>query len=286
MVATLITLALVQAPRIDTPQGTVRAFVEAVNRAELKRASGYVAGGVYTYPAQRLESFLRKAFAPIFTLESIQDGVAEGNSAAVRVQVTMAGKPMPPETVAVARTEAGWRIVPPIPGPDTLRERPAVGAFVLAFASPLSMLALVQPIALRAGGSDVWTKPVGKDIALLANFVLMFGAMNGDVFPKDDADLRRGLAPFLKSGSPQLQPIAQNIDRVIKQKQALGWRFNPYVAGKPQASVTAPMTTVLIYEDREGNLDYRHDGKALIATTSGTVHLVSPAEAKNYAWKP
>ena len=64
------------------------------------------------------------------------------------------------------------------------------------------------------------------------------------------------------------------------------YSFNEALFGLNQAQIKQPGVTVMLYEGKNGKLDFRHDGKAVVAFVDETVKAVASIEAMKLRWKP
>lgn len=92
----------------------------------------------------------------------------------------------------------------------------------------------------------------------------------------------------LTKNDPKLQQQAQNLGaRALLPAEAYeSYAFNVTLEGLKAADIPDLMNTVLIYEGKDGKLDFRHDGKANVAFGDGRVMSVSEEEAKDLVWNP
>jgi prepilin-type processing-associated H-X9-DG protein len=67
---------------------------------------------------------------------------------------------------------------------------------------------------------------------------------------------------------------------------AVSYSFNANLAGVKLAKVSAPAETVMIYEGKNGKLDFRHEGKAAVGFADGHAKLVNAEGAKKLHWRP
>jgi prepilin-type processing-associated H-X9-DG protein len=87
---------------------------------------------------------------------------------------------------------------------------------------------------------------------------------------------------------PKLKHEAQNLGvRAILPPEAYeSYSFNADLESLKLAAIPDVALTVLIYDGKDGQLDFRHAGKANVAFADGHVKSVTPEEAKNLIWNP
>ena len=66
----------------------------------------------------------------------------------------------------------------------------------------------------------------------------------------------------------------------------VSYSFNTNLQGVSQSNIKNPSQTVLVYEGKNGQLDYHHEGMAAVGFADGHVALITPEKAKNLRWKP
>ena len=284
MLTLALALTLLQGPKLDTPENTVRSFLQSVNRGAFKNASDCVVAGKYTYPAEQLEFIMRGVKFEMFTIGSIGTAKVEGTEASVPVKVGFAQEPPTNETVYLVRDQAKWRISPnyDLAGQGKEKSPSPVGVMSIAFAQPTAMLAVMFPvIAQAAGPQPEAVRPMGS----LAAFTLIFGATHGDTLPNNGPELKKGLEVYTTGGFGTPRTVGE-VDRLLAQMGTERWSFNASVMGKSQRSIRQPFQTVLIYEGENGRLDYRHEGNAIVALACGIARMVTPDQAKQLRWVP
>ena len=65
---------------------------------------------------------------------------------------------------------------------------------------------------------------------------------------------------------------------------AVRYSFNDHLAGISLTAIPSRDRTVTFYDGGDGILDYRYDGKAVVAFADGHVDVVAPDQAKNLIW--
>lgn len=67
---------------------------------------------------------------------------------------------------------------------------------------------------------------------------------------------------------------------------AISYAFNANLENVLVNRVAEPAHIVMIYEGKNGQLEFRHDNRAGVAFADGHCKLVTPEEAKTLRWKP
>jgi prepilin-type processing-associated H-X9-DG protein len=64
------------------------------------------------------------------------------------------------------------------------------------------------------------------------------------------------------------------------------YAFNPFLEGVALSKIADLASTVMIYEGKNRQLDFRHRGGANVGFADGHIKLIHPQEAKSLRWKP
>ncbi|MEP6754064.1 MAG: hypothetical protein ABJA67_01080, partial [Chthonomonadales bacterium] len=64
------------------------------------------------------------------------------------------------------------------------------------------------------------------------------------------------------------------------------YAFNKNLNSIFLAQVESPSTTVMVYEGKDGKLDFRHSGKSYVGFIDGRTKLIDAAGAAKLRWKP
>lgn len=87
---------------------------------------------------------------------------------------------------------------------------------------------------------------------------------------------------------PALKRQAQDlgVKQVFPPEAYEGYAFNATLEGILLKDIKQPSRTVLIYEGKDGKLDFRHEGMACVSFVDGHVQAVGPDEVKDLIWNP
>lgn len=176
----------------------------------------------------------------------------------------------------------GWLIVPekyPTTGEDPdfrLRSRPL--QFIAA-----SMLAF-QKANLESKNSQghVEKKNNGGECQMnlwrIAFAARWYASSNKDKLPPSASKYVTDLKPYLRPGDVLCCPL--------DAKGSSSYSMNVNLQGLSLAKITNPAKTVLLYEGKEGVLNFRHNGIAAVAFVDGNASIVNAAQAKSLIWTP
>jgi prepilin-type processing-associated H-X9-DG protein len=86
-----------------------------------------------------------------------------------------------------------------------------------------------------------------------------------------------------------LRPYLRN-DQILHcpddRSGALSYTFNKNLENLLLARIAQPAQTVMFYEGKNGQLEFRHDNRASVCFADGHVELVTPERAKTLKWTP
>lgn len=254
----------------QTPTDTVRKFVEAWNRKDIRGAAAMVKGSSANQSA--LEQVLKSETEwAIFQISDVSEKMS-GSGAVVSYKIVITGiKGAPPEhaeSLNLANVAGHWLIVAPqrtnVGGSDVL---PMVSFMMV---SPPTVFADARESARGAAClSNI------KQIALA---IMMFLTDNDDKLSLTNTNWKSKLDPYMKNSKLFTCPA----DKAGSTSYAL----NTKLSGLNFNKIQSPATTVLVYEGKGGVLQFRHKGRAAIAFCDGHAKLVTKEQAKTLNWRP
>jgi prepilin-type processing-associated H-X9-DG protein len=251
-----------------TPEATVRAFLSAIEKSDLKAASVFVHGSKYDARYAPVAATLRRQ-AMKFEISGFIGKEIEGAFAATfKLTIDQEGRKqeLPAQTLKLRKAGGMWKILSgPWPAEPSVSTQIESLATLLAHPEAMSPS---QPAPSRPA-CVTQLKKIGVAIMLLAK-------ENGDKILVSNATLKTKLVPYLKDAS------------LFRCSAAEGsaYTFNDNLKGASLGKLTAPARTVLVYEGTTGKLAYRHDGRSVLLFADGHVRQVTPEEAKKLVWKP
>ena len=275
---------------LSSPKGTVRSFVEALSREDMKTMKLCVQGASDAAILDQLFSQIGSK-----TRFDVKNMIVETDMTSTRVWVeftmSMPGAPGEAQVLISAvdvmtleKHGENWRIVP---DPGVLR---AIGK--AADSSGLAQLT-VRPIATFAGivGSP---KPLiqamesarnrAKAASCLSNTkqialgVIMYTQDYDEEFPRKNASYMDLIMPYIRNRAVFTCPL--------DKEGTITYSINANIQQATLASIVAPEKTVLLYEGKNMQLDFRHAGTAAVAFVDGHAKLIGAEEAKSLFWYP
>lgn len=269
----LATLFLVSAAAIgaaqSTPEAALRGFVDAWNRKDLRAASTFVYGGKYDDRMALSMANASRDGWPHIAISNVKVDLQRGSATlSFTSLVTMPRQrdERQSDHVDARRAGSAWKLVP---GEEPRGADAPIRSLSYMFAHP--------ELVVRAHGAAKATMSLSK-VKQLGTAVLMFSGDNHDRIAFTAAGARRALRPYLKSEELWTAPD--------DPKGTMSYHFNPAMLGRSLSAVAAPAETVLLYEGKDGKLNFRYRGRAAVCFADGHAKLINRATATRLRWKP
>lgn len=280
-VAFCLTLCLLVCLRVaaqdrSTPETTVRSFLTAFGRGDIKQAVVCVKGAQISGPAvEALEQQIRKEPAT-FTLSDVKttiNGTRATMTAVVSIKSEKEEKAESfPTQLDLVLSEGNWQIIPN--SARAQEDKPNV--------KPDIANALANALA----DTTVFTKArdAARKTSCLSNLkqigtaAMMFAQDYDEKFKLKADSYKKSLMPYVKRGDIFQCPTYSG--------SGASYAFNGNLVGVSQVKIKAPAQTVLFYEGKNGKLDFRHDGKAGVCFADGHAKMIDAAAAKKLQWMP
>lgn len=261
---------------LSTPDSTLRTFTQALDHGDLKAASKCV---------------VNANFAPVFTeweqqmqqhrMELPFQGMALAATAKIEVQGDTA---VATQQLTFRREGLDWKIVPG----DAVALQDSKAPTLLFFATMIAHPEVF--VRLRGQARDTACASNLKQLALgtlmLAQDMDEKFALTAMQHWQAQHD-HRGLAwiPFQQALMPYVK--SEPIFHCPEDKTGeVSYAFNMALDNISLAKITTPSETVLLYEGKDRQLDFRHEGRAGVAFADGHVKLVNAEQAKGLRWHP
>lgn len=281
--------ASAQSVDLSSPEKTIRSFLDMVNKSSMPlrplselseplryevRASSCVFG---SYPNALTEGQVNQLGGPNFngSISDLRVDI-EGDRATATFVTTrrwtnslkQSGKVIRRERLQLQRRAEGWKILP-----AGVADTP----FDLDLLTPL----LYQATALshvEDSRQVLHLKTCGHDLFGLCLSMDMFLQKHEGKFALKANNFMQSLLPYF--------PVEEAFNCPADDTGQVSYSFNENLTGVSRAAIVEPRTLVMIYEGKDGRLDFRHSGHALIGFANLGVRLVSPEEARSLRWKP
>ena len=125
-------------------------------------------------------------------------------------------------------------------------------------------------------GADASTCLINLKRLALATFLL--AQDNKEIFALKAATYHQSLLPYTHDERLFHCPDDNSDD--------ISYSFNPNLENLLQAQLAEPAQTVMLYEGKDGQLEFRHNNRAGVCFTDDHCQLVTPEAAKTLRWKP
>jgi hypothetical protein len=232
----------------DTPEGCVRAYLDAINAKDISRAQDLLVGR--RTPLSQGEQNLRVRYE----LRSVKT-IGEGDEVVLATEIGLSGdsSAVMDDLFHLRKVDGHWKIVPvKLANLETI---------------PPSLLAalLVRGSAAEAPRPDNQTQCLSNVKQLgLAN--LMYANDYDDFMPPSDY-WKSDITPYVKKEAIFHCPED-------KRPKAVSYRMSDFLSKLETIRVADPAGTVLIYEGEGGFLMARHENKGSVAYMDAHAKLV------------
>jgi prepilin-type processing-associated H-X9-DG protein len=208
-----------------------------------------------------------------FTLSDAKSMIT-GTTANVTAKVTVKAASQPKSDtfdtdVNLVNAEGGWQIVPR--SPEELKKGNDDLVNLIAYS-------LTDPKVFGKARDSARAVSCLSNVKQISLGAMMFVQDWDEVFKLKAETYKKSLMPYLKNASIFTCPS--------DTAGATSYSFNANLAGVKLAKVKSPAETIMIYESKNGKLNFRHEGKAAVGFADGHAKLVDAAAAKKLRWMP
>jgi hypothetical protein len=253
---------------LSTPERAARKLAAAITANNFVEAAQCVRGA---NPKADYSAFIRASQRAPYGVRIVSAKTKiQGSKATLTVKVEFYAKKahdrqMTTETVHLQRTRGVWQFVPSF----DFGELGLFGRMIANIAKP-NRTDEIQSAARRAADSC-------RRLKELAEATLRFAASHNDTIATTAARWRRDIATLVKDQTtftaPGVKPGTQS------------FQLNEAVAGLKITGKT-PLDMVMLYEGKNRRLDFRYEGRGVVAFMDGTARVVTKSEAARLRWEP
>lgn len=263
----------VKAPKDEVAQ-VVMEFVEAISfRFDLEAAARLVEGGQTGEALKPIIAELQKERGGGWTIDLL-DAAPQVNDSTASVKLKLMlyhrllGKIMHQERLTLRKGPKGWKIVP-------LSAEELYHARNDSFDSDIvANFATYLALPKEAHNARACLNKL-KQLGLAA---MQFVQDWDEIFAFNATTYQEKLAPYTRSKDVFFCPDDKS--------GQVSYNFNARLENISLAGVDSPSETVLIYEGKNQQLEFRHNNRAAVCFADGHCKLVTPEEAKTLRWKP
>jgi hypothetical protein len=264
-------------PDLSSPEAAVRSFVLASNRLEAEAAL-CVQGARIDPVLLEWAKEARKQPEIRFQLTVLQvKAEVTGDTAVAEVSTeVVAGGPLKmQDTLKLRREGVEWKIVPPTPGEAAaFLEQPQSGPRLL----PLLVATFTQPRTMAEARIAAQGRVCQNNVKGICIGVQLTVGNSEFVFAFRPDQLMAAAKPA------ELEE--RTFHCPLDPDGPISYSFNAQLQGKSLLKIPDPDDVVMLYEGKNGVLDFRHGGKAVICLLNGRTRLVDTTEAARLRWKP
>jgi len=263
--------ALPAVAETPTPTESIQSFIRAWNAGDAKAVASFVSGAK---EGPELDALLanKQDISNLSGANPIEK--VEGDEAHVSLTISSARRtgvrnPSQTETVSLHKEGTGWKIIPA----RVVSLDPSNG-YIASLASVVAHPREGVMLATEQGNEAVCLENVKK----IATGIIFYLTSHKGLYPASFSSIQEDLNPFMKSPGAWKCPA--------DMAGGSSYSLNDHLKGLSEPTINHPADVVMVYEGKDGKLDFRHDGKAAIAFDDGHVVLVGKAAAKTLKWTP
>jgi prepilin-type processing-associated H-X9-DG protein len=276
---------------LSSPKATVQSFFAALNRYDWRRAAQCI---LDAQPHASLDAWMEgyKEDKSQFHIRKIAVKTT-GNQVAARVYVTEKGVNrisiegvMHQENLSIDSESLfkfhlvnnEWKIDP---GPQSSLGEPDSNVLTNQPEKNTLLFSVVNLIAYAAPRHKIYSVPCFNHLKTLASVTLTRSFNSNEEFILDNTSWSNTLKVHLFKNKHSYL-----LDCPWDGKRKVDYSLNTNLKGLLFDDIFFSNRIPMIYEGRNQQLDYRHDGGAYVAFTDSHVELVSPEQEKFLIWKP
>ena len=277
--ASLSSSATAEKSNLSTPEAALASFVSAYADKDFSKAHACLSTPADPSVLRNLERLAREEKAVPNGLKLVK-AQAEITADAAVVKATVAidvplGPPTVDETVRLRREAGDWKIVPVT--------RAELAVMMSQRPNPPRVLPLLvgfcaYPDAFLSARAAARQAGCQTNMKILSLAMLLFLEDHNDKFAMRTDTFRTLLLPALKGDA---RAFHCNADA----EGADSYAFNSALQGRPVYAFPKIQETVMLYEGKDGVLQFKHDGKAAVVFLDGKVAFVDAVAAKKLRWK-
>jgi hypothetical protein len=253
---------------LSTPERAARKLAAAVSANKYSEAAQCIRGAD---PKADYSAYIRASQRAPYGVRILSaKAKVHGSKAMLTVRVEFHSKKgndrqATTETVHLERTRRGWQFVPSF----DFGELGLFGRMIANIAKP-NRTDEIRLAANRAADSC-------RRLKELAEATLRFAASHNDTIATTAARWRRDIGALIKDQGKFTAPGAK--------PGTQSFQLNDAVAGL-KITGKMPLDMVMLYEGKNRRLDFRYEGRGVVAFMDGTARVVTKSEAASLRWKP
>ena len=253
---------------VDTPDGTINAFVSAINEGSFSKAAVHVVGGKPNTNFTQTKLILDGIKLSVSDLKV--DTKGDKCKATYRIRMELPNRPanVQSESIDLVRVDGEWLLVPA--GQTSMSNEVLPSIAMLTVTDMGGVLANAKKAAQKTACLS--------NIKQLGIALMMYLADHDDKFSMNSSKLKAALNPYTKNDRLWTCPLTP--------KAGAAYSLNAKLLKKNHIDIEEPHFTVMLYEGSKGKLDFKHAGYAAVAFADGSAKMVNAETAKKLRWNP
>jgi hypothetical protein len=281
----------------EEAEATVRTFVATLNKPDLVQALSMVTGAKPDPIIAQMEQDMKTQGKVTFTIAQLSTE-SQNDKATVAVKGTVVAATPDnhteteeyEDTLQLGHDDQGWKFIPD--SPEALRPGEGKPARVLS----TMIYTLAHPAEVHESAESAACLNNLQQIATAVEQLLQ---EFGNRYAFTSAFIKYRLkAPARGGGENAANPsrLAVLVQHYIKDTNVMhcpeddsgaeSYTFNPTLENLSSDDIDSPGNTIMIYEGRNGELNFRHKGRAAVVLASGAGIFVNADQAKALHWLP
>ncbi len=281
LVSTVVAQPPIQTPPTAAeadPDSVIQAFVKAINQNDFESAARLVQGGKKGEALEMARDEIQKARGA-YTYEvkevsfKFEGQMQDFATALIRLRLNDAidNRITHDERVKMQQIGNGWRLVP-------LSGEAFIGLFQ-GFGGDSDLLErFASYLAHPEAVAKIRTSRCMGHLKLLGIAAIQFSQDWDEKFALKAQNYPEALHLYMRNDAILVCPL--------EDEGANSYAFNAKLENANFFKIKQPEQTVMFYEGKDGQLDFRHDNRTGVCFADGHVELVTPERAKTLKWEP
>lgn len=258
---------------LSSPRATIHSFVGSLNQHNYKQAGVFVRNTNPEIIKQlaNLAKARKNDEMSKLIINKIDITTDDANNTATATVAISPDQSI--SHLQLVRQDDKWKIVPG-------EFHPANDRNPLSFLA--SLLASPQPLKINREHENV--AYCQSNLKQLSLTISMFTQDHNETYTFTNKTWIESLKPYF--GVTNRPILVCPDDKPQHEQLKTSYSFNDNLTNASWESIDDPVKTIMLYEGKDGELNFRHNGKANVAFADGHVKAVDTEEAKSLLWKP
>jgi prepilin-type processing-associated H-X9-DG protein len=272
---------------LSSPRATVHSFVGSYNQVKLQQAALCVVGAdpAEASPLEELAAIRKDDETSQIIIRQLDITIDDSAKTATATTALQLGNLKDEfghsnnrfvSHLRLKFQDGKWKIVP-----DKFKYKPARN-----IRDPLNYIAalLADPEAIKIISQHERIATCQSNLKQLSLTIFMFTQDHNETYTFTNETWIESLKPYF--GVTNRPILICPDDKPQHEQLKTSYSFNDNLTNASWESIDDPTKTIMLYEGKDGELNFRHNGKANVAFVDGHVKAVDAEEAKSLLWKP